>query len=159
MSCRAVIAFMAALILIRLAGQRTFGKRSAVDNVILIMLGAVLSRAVVGASPALPVFISSLVLCLFHRLLAWLSVYNDSIGKLVKGDKYSLYKNGKENQQNRKSLLLSEKDLMEGVRLQMNENNFKNVAEIFMERNGEISVIKKQLKAHKLLLWFLYKNL
>lgn len=51
MSCRSVVTFIIALVLLRLAGIRTFGKRSAFDNVIIIMLGSILSRVPVGASP------------------------------------------------------------------------------------------------------------
>src|SRR5215831_11046179 len=54
MSCRAVVAFFITLVLIRMAGIRTFGKKSAFDNVIIIMLGSILSRVVVGASPFIP---------------------------------------------------------------------------------------------------------
>jgi uncharacterized membrane protein YcaP (DUF421 family) len=40
--------------------------------------------------------------------------------------------------------LISEKDPMEGVRLQINQDSLKNVIEVFIERNGEISVVKKR---------------
>jgi uncharacterized membrane protein YcaP (DUF421 family) len=33
---------------------------------------------------------------------------------------------------------------MEGVRLQINEDTLKNVLAAYIERNGEISVVKKQ---------------
>ena len=38
--------------------------------------------------------------------------------------------------------------MMEGVRLQINENSCDNIKEIFIERSGEISVIKKEKSAH-----------
>jgi hypothetical protein len=34
-------------------------------------------------------------------------------------------------------------DIMEDVRLSLNENSLDNIEEIFMERSGKISVIKK----------------
>jgi uncharacterized membrane protein YcaP (DUF421 family) len=143
MSVRAAIAFFCALVLIRIAGLRTFGRRSAMDNVIIIMLGAVLSRAVVGASPFIPVLLACAVFVLIHRLLAWLSWNHDGIGKLIKGEHISLFANGEDNIPNMKRSMISKKDMMEGVRLQVNENSCENIEEVFIERNGEISVIKK----------------
>ncbi|MBV9962879.1 MAG: hypothetical protein JO072_11595, partial [Parafilimonas sp.] len=51
MSVRTFFTFILLMLLIRLAGMRTFAKRSAFDNIIVILLGAVLARGVVGASP------------------------------------------------------------------------------------------------------------
>src|SRR5947207_3800715 len=80
MSCRAFVMFFIALALIRIAGMRTFGKRSAFDTIIGIMLGAILIRGVIGASPFLSVVAAGFVLVLLHRLLAWLSVRNETLG-------------------------------------------------------------------------------
>jgi heme A synthase len=53
MSVRAFAMFIIYVVLIRIAGLRTFAKQSTFDNIIVIMLGAVLARGVVGASPFL----------------------------------------------------------------------------------------------------------
>ena len=142
MSSRAILVFFIALILLRIAGVRTFGKKTAFDNVIIIMLGSVLSRAVVGASPFLPITVASLVFVIVHWLLARLSFKNKLIGKLVKGEKISLYENGKENLKNMAHAKISHDDLLEGVRVKTNASDLANVKEIFIERNGELSVIK-----------------
>ena len=142
MSCRAIVAFFETLILIRIAGIRTFGKKSAFDNVIIIMLGSILSRVVVGASPFLPTTVACLAFVLVHWLLAWLSLYNDTIGRWVKGEKSSLFKDGRPNARNMRRSRISEKDLEEGLRLRINDETFEQVKEIFIERNGEISVVK-----------------
>ena len=143
MSSRAVVAFFETLILLRIAGIRTFGKKSAFDNVIIIMLGSILSRVVVGASPFLPTTVACLAFVLVHWLLAWLSLYNDTIGRWVKGEKSSLFKDGRPNTRNMRRSRISEKDLEEGLRLKINDETFEQVKEIFIERNGEISVVKK----------------
>jgi len=144
MSARAILIFFITLLLLRIAGIRTFGKKSAFDNVITILLGSILSRAVVGASPFIPTTIGCLAFVLVHWLLARLSFRSDRIGRLVKGEKASLYANGQENEPNMKRAHISQKDLLEGIRLKINERSFEEVEEIFIERNGEISVIKKK---------------
>jgi uncharacterized membrane protein YcaP (DUF421 family) len=144
MVCRAIISFLITLLLIRIAGIRTFGKRSAFDNVIVIMLGSIFSRVVVGASPFLPTTLACLAFVLVHWLLGWLSVRSDLIGRLVKGEKASLYKNGRINDRNMRRAMVSEKDLEESVRLRINSDNLQEVEEILLERTGDISVVKKQ---------------
>jgi uncharacterized membrane protein YcaP (DUF421 family) len=144
MSSRAVVTFFISLALIRIAGIRTFGKKSAFDNVIMILLGSVLSRAVVGASPYIPTVVGCLAFVLVHWVLAWLSLYNDTLGRFVKGEKSSLYADGKLNEKNMRRARISGKDLMEGLRLKINDESFEEVKEIFIERNGEFSVIKKK---------------
>ncbi|HVW61698.1 MAG TPA: YetF domain-containing protein [Puia sp.] len=143
MSSRAVVTFFVALAQIRIAGIRTFGKRSAFDNVIMILLGSVLSRAVVGASPYIPTVVGCFVLVLVHWVLAWLSLYNDTIGRWVKGEKGSLYADGKFNEKNMRRSRISMKDIEESLRIQTRQQSFEEVKEIIIERSGNISVIKK----------------
>src|ERR1700748_853447 len=115
MVCRAVVAFVITLVLIRIAGIRTFGTRSAFDNVIVIMLGSIFSRVVVGASPFIPTSLGCLAFVLVHWLLGYMSVRSDFIGRLVKGEKASLYADGTPNQTNMRKAMVSEKDLFESV--------------------------------------------
>lgn len=143
MLIRGTVVFLVALIILRIAGKRTFGRQSPSDNVIMIMLGALLSRAVVGASPFIAIIAASLVIALVHRFLTWVSFGNRSIGNVIKGRLISLFKDGKENKIDMKRTLVSHDDMMEGVRLQINSDSLNNVHEIFIERNGEISVVKK----------------
>jgi len=130
--------------MLRIAGIRTFGKKTAFDLVIIIMLGAVLSRAIVGASPFVPIICASLVMVLIHRLLGILSYHSDFIGRLVKGEKKSLYKNGVPDKTNMRQVQISRNDIMEEVRVSLNQDNLRDVEEIFIERNGKISIIKRQ---------------
>ena len=142
MSCRAFAAFFIALILLRIAGVRTFGKKSAFDNVIVIMLGSVLSRAVVGASPFIATSVSCLVLVVIHWMLAKLSYHIEFVGTLIKGKKVVLYEEEAQNKKNMESTNISQQDLMEEIRLQINRDDLKDIQKIFIERNGQISIIK-----------------
>jgi Predicted membrane protein len=144
MASRAFVLFFITLILIRLAGMRTFGIKSAFDDCVIIMLGAVLSRAITGASAFVPTVAAALVLVIIHRFLAWMSVYNRTISHLVKGKPISIYLNGKLNDKTLRQCNLSFGDIMEQARLQANKNNLDDIEEIFMERTGKISFIKKE---------------
>jgi hypothetical protein len=82
-----IVAFFICLILIRIAGRRTFGMRTAFDNIITIMLGAILNQAVVGASPFLPIIICSSGIVILHRLFTRLGVTRHFFDTVIKGDK------------------------------------------------------------------------
>lgn len=143
MACRAAVTFFLTLALIRIAGIRTFGKKTPFDNVITIMLGSIFSRVVVGASAFIPTTLACLVFVLIHRLLAWISLYNDTVGRWIKGAASSLYADGQPNRRNMRAARVSDKDLQESVRQKINEDSLTHVKEIIQERNGEISVLKK----------------
>src|SRR3954468_16171650 len=144
MCCRAFVIYFICLLYIRLAGRRAFGKVSTFDNVIAITLGAVLSRAIVGVSPFFPVLACSFLLVLLHRAVGWITMKNHQIGKVIKGDPLSLYKDGQFNENNLRASYISRRDLMEGVRDKLGENNLENVEEVVLERNGEFSILKKK---------------
>ncbi len=145
MCCRAAVVYFITLVLIRISGRRTFGKRSAFDNSIALILGAVISRAVVGASPFVPTVCSCLVLASFHRLLAWLSMKNSFIRELVKGENIMLFKDDQLQFDNMTSTLMNEKDVMSDVRTKANTDSMAHIKEIHMEASGEVSIVKKDI--------------
>lgn len=144
MSSRAFVVFFVALIFIRIAGMRTFGKQSAVDIIISMMLGAILSRGIVGASPFLPTLAASALIVVLHRVLALIAVYSEFFGKLVKGEQRILYEQGRINWKNMRRSSISLNDLLESVRLETNKNSLEDVKEAHIESNGKISVIIKK---------------
>ena len=124
--------------------MRSFGQKSAFDSTIVIMLGAVLSRAVVGANPFFSIVASGFILGIIHRCIALLGVKSDAFGRLIKGRARCLYDNGKMNRVNMFATGISRKDIMEEVHSQLNQDTLDNVQQVFMERSGQISIIKKK---------------
>jgi len=143
MCSRALVVFFIALIMVRVSGRRTFGKRTAFDNTLAIILGAILSRAIVGASPFVPTVCCSLLLVLLHRLLAYACIKSSFLDHYLKGTSIPLYQNGKLDKENLTKSLLTEKDLMGDVRLKGNATKLEEIHEIYMETSGEVSVISK----------------
>ena len=66
MTLRAIVIFFIALVLIRYTGMRMFGIKSAFDICVTIIYGAVLARAIVGASPFIPTIVASSSLVIVH---------------------------------------------------------------------------------------------
>jgi uncharacterized membrane protein YcaP (DUF421 family) len=143
MGFRALVLYFITLFLIRLSGMRTFGQQSAFDTIVVISIGALLSRIVVGASPFLPTVFAGFMLACLHRLTAMLTIKIGFLRKVFKGTEISLYKDGKFNTENMHRCMISEGDLMASVRLRTNLNSLTDVKEAIMERSGEISIIKK----------------
>lgn len=144
MGCRALVLYFIMLLFIRISGTRTFGKKTAFDNIIAITIGALLSRIVVGASAFFPTVTAGFVLVMVHRALAWASLHHKWIDRLIKGSERILYKQGKIEQENLDKSLMSRGDLMESVRINSNLNDLEAINEARLERTGEISIIKKE---------------
>lgn len=144
MSSRGVVMFIIAFLLIRISGRRSFGVRSPLDNIITISLGAVMSRAIVGASAFVPVVVCCFVIVLLHRLIGWLIAHNKAFGRFIEGEKILLFEDGVFKKENMKKALVCQEDLMQGVRKSALTEDMDNIEKVFMERNGEISAIRKK---------------
>jgi uncharacterized membrane protein YcaP (DUF421 family) len=144
MSVRAIIIFFVALALIRLTGMRSFGKSTAFDVIISITLGAVLSRAITGEVPFFPTLIAAVVLAIIHKTIALVTARSHSIGKILKGNPRLIVKNGVIIWKNMRYGDLSETDLMEGIRKNINVDKLEDVKEAYFDRDGAISAVKKE---------------
>ncbi|HEY1872045.1 MAG TPA: YetF domain-containing protein [Chitinophagaceae bacterium] len=143
MSVRSFVMFFVALILIRIGGMRIFGKRTAFDNILAIMLGAILARGITGASPFFSAVAAAGVMVIVHKILALLAIRYIVIGKIVKGIHRSLYENGEWNLKNMKVTGISRDDVMEGVRMHINSDSLDDVKEATIEKNGQVSIVRK----------------
>jgi len=144
MSARGIVVFLIALLLIRISGRRSFGIRTPLDNIIVVMLGATLSRAIVGASPFIPVIIVCLVMVLLHRIFGWFISRSAKFAQIVEGEKFLLFKDGNFIPENMEKALVCKEDLMQGVRKSALTDDMEKIKSVYMERNGEISAIKKE---------------
>lgn len=144
MSMRAFAMFFIMLVLLRFAGRRAFAKKSSFDNIIVIMLGAVLARGVVGASPFWSTVTASIVMVILHRFFAWLSVKNSFVEKLIKGDAILLFQKDDLVNHNLSRTGISKKDLHESLRLETKTDTLNDIESAFLETNGRISFILKK---------------
>lgn len=143
MGVRAFLMFFIALLLIRLGGMRIFGKKSSFDTIIVIMLGAVLARGIVGASDYWATVAASTVMVAINRLLAWLSEKHIIINNIIKGKPLIIYESGQINWKHMKMSSLTRSDLMESLRLETKKESLEYVDRAYMETNGRISFIMK----------------
>lgn len=143
MTCRTIVVFIIALLLIRISGRRSFGLHTPLDNIITIMLGAVMSRAIVGASDFMPVIAASAILVLIHRFFAYLMVHHPGFSRLMAGEKMLLFKEGNFIERNMDRAQVCKEDILQEVRKAALTEDLHVIEKIYIERNGEVNSVKK----------------
>jgi uncharacterized membrane protein YcaP (DUF421 family) len=142
MTVRAFTTFLIALFLIRVAGIRSFGSRSAFDIVLSITVGAVLSRCITGHYSYVACVAAAAVLAMMHRLFAMLVLYSTKLSSLIKGKPDVVLADNKINWEKMKQHSLSRDDLEQAAR-KAGVQSIDQVESAFFETDGKLSVILK----------------
>src|SRR5581483_3608960 len=141
---RAVIMFFATLTMVRLGGKRFLSHNTAFDAVLGFMMASMLARACNGSSPFWQTIVAGFLIVALHRIVAKVALHSHSFGNLVKGHATLVIKDGAVLSDVLRRHDLSEHDLAEDLRMNGNAARPEDVKEAYFERNGHISVIKKQ---------------
>jgi uncharacterized membrane protein YcaP (DUF421 family) len=143
MAARCVVVFIVAVIIGRLADRRALGGNAAFDVMLGVILGSVLSRGINGQASFFPTLGVGVVLVLLHRVLAVVAYRFHFISCLVKGRDRLLVRNGVCDDAAMREFDVTRDDLLENLRMDGNVADLKEVLEARLERNGRISVIKR----------------
>lgn len=143
-SLRAVVIYLGGLVVLRLGENRFLGKFTAFDIILGFVLGGLLSRAINGSGPLFPTLVAVALLVGLHYLLAKTAFHSHRFGDLVKGEAELLVKDGEIVWDGMRRKSLSERDLLEALRLHAHLDGVEQVREARFERNGDISVVKKK---------------
>lgn len=143
MVCRAILIFLYTLLLVRFGGRRIFGKNTSFDIVVGVILGSIMSRALTANAQFFPTIAAATVLVLLHWLLAALSQHSRHLGHLIKGTEVLIVKDGKIQEAALKKTNMTEHDLMESLRSTGSTTDVENVKAAYLERSGNVSVIKR----------------
>jgi uncharacterized membrane protein YcaP (DUF421 family) len=141
---RSVIVYVAALAMVRIGEKRFMGKNTAFDVILGIILGSVVSRAVNSTDSILPTLLAGFVLVGLHWLMAVISFKSDRLGDIFKGNARQLVRHGEIQWDVMQGSHISEKDLMSQVRAEGNTEDLNSIEKAFLERSGQISVIKSE---------------
>jgi uncharacterized membrane protein YcaP (DUF421 family) len=141
-SARAVLIFAYGLLLVRLAGRRVFGRWSALDIVISIIVGSNLSRALTGNSPLFGTLAATTLLMAMHWLLAQGSARSRLLSRIVEGSPIPLAREGDVDKRKLRRQSVSDADLNEALR-QSGCERVEETRLIMLEPSGKVSVLKK----------------
>ena len=142
MVLRGVLVFALTLVMYRISGRRSLGQHSLFDVCVTVLLGAILSRAVVAASPFLPTIATGFALVLFHRVIALVSARSKSFSTLVNGRPRTLVQDGRPDRQAMRKALVSDEDLAQALR-HHGLQELTDIRQMVLERNGAISVVAR----------------
>lgn len=148
MALRAVVVYGTGLLLLRLGGARILGRYSAIDIVLAILIGSVLSRAVNGTAPLVPTVAASAVFVGLHRAFAALACHSKVVSRLLKGRPSVLVRDGALLPKALLPRSLEEQDLDEAIRLAGHRPGCGEISEAWLERNGDISVVATTPNSH-----------
>ena len=144
MSLRGVIIFIFGVVLVRIAGKRAFGKASAFDIVLAIVIGSNLSRTLTASAPFIPTLAASTALVLLYRLLAWGAFSTSWLGKIIKGWPRCLVRDGQPVTKAMRRSQITDEDLREALRLHAGQEDLSGIQDAYLERNGQISFIRRR---------------
>jgi uncharacterized membrane protein YcaP (DUF421 family) len=141
---RAILIYFFGWAILRIGGNRFLGQETAFDVVLGFVLGSVLSRAINGSSTLLLAVLASALLVGVHHLLAWVTFKSRRLSWLFSGKPATLIRDGEVLPEAMRRHQFSHGDLDETLRLNGRVDDPRKVKEARFERNGKISVVKKE---------------
>jgi uncharacterized membrane protein YcaP (DUF421 family) len=142
-SLRGIIVFLVTLTAVRIGHNRSLSRKTPFDAVLLVILAAVLSRAINGSAAFFATLGGGVVLVLLHRLFAYLAFYSHGFGILVKGHPDTIVHDGQCDFRVMRRNHVSMHDLEEDMRLSAHTDDLSRIRVARVERSGDISFIKK----------------
>lgn len=140
-SIRSIIAYVYSVFLIRYTMRAHL--ETAIDFVLVVLIGAALGGALFGGGVTLlSSLISAAMIVIMHKFLAILSFISLTWGKILKGSSYMLYKDGEFCKKAMQTLQVTESDIIEECRKQLQSNDLSAVKEIRLERTGNITFVR-----------------
>jgi uncharacterized membrane protein YcaP (DUF421 family) len=144
MAVRAVVVFFLTLFFVRVSGRRSFAQHGPFDVCVTVLLGAILSRAIVGASSFWSTVAAAAVIVLLHRLVALASIRWNWVEDMVNGHTIVLVRNGRVDEQAMREALVTREDLDRSMREQIASSDLAQVRRAILEKNGHLSIVRRR---------------
>lgn len=137
---RAVLLLIFCTLLLRF-GNRRFSLNNSFDLIAMVIFGGLISRGINGSASLISTLVALIGIIATHKTIAVLSCRFHWIEYLFKGQTYLLIKDGVLQKQTLKKLNITEDDLKEQMRPQVNRGSYARVTEAYLERTGNISFV------------------
>lgn len=140
MLIRAVIVYLALLLLVRTGEKRFLGRHTAMDFILAIVIGSVLSRAINSSAPLFTTIAAGAALIGMHWAFSAIA-FRTRFGELFKGTERQIIADGEVLRDEMRKSHLTEHDLRQAIRLNAGHDDPSRVRAAYLERNGDISII------------------
>ncbi len=141
---RAVVVYVAVLVMVRLSGKRTVGQFTPFDLIVVVLLGTAVQNSLIGKDTSL---LGGLLLAATLIGLNWLVGMVTSrfhrIEKIVEGEPVVLARNGQVFEHVLRRQLISKEDFELALRMS-SVGDISDVDIALLETNGHISVVQKK---------------
>jgi uncharacterized membrane protein YcaP (DUF421 family) len=142
MAARAIYGYILLVGIVRIGHTRLLAGITPFDIVLGILLGSIASRAITGNAPYYPAIGACAVLVAMHALFAAIAFRSKAFSFLVKGRAKPIVRDGEPDPRMLRRTHTAGHDVAEALRLH-GVTKMEDVAEAHLERNGEISVVRK----------------
>lgn len=139
---RTVVVFVCLWALLRVAGRRNFAQHTSFDLCVTLLLGAILSRAVVGASSLAGTLASSLILVLLRRAAGLLVLRSARFDAWFSGQAIELEAAHRLIGRGCRRGMVSEQDILAGLRHALHTEDLDGISRVVLERDGRISFVR-----------------
>jgi uncharacterized membrane protein YcaP (DUF421 family) len=140
---RAVVVFVYGLAALRLAGRRIFGKWSAFDIIVSMIVASALSRALTGGAALGGTLLATTLLLGLHWVLSRAAARWRPLSRLIEGRPVTLATDGRLDVGRMLPYGVTRADLDEGLR-QAGVARIEDTATVTLEPSGKITVVKAQ---------------
>jgi uncharacterized membrane protein YcaP (DUF421 family) len=135
--------FLVTLVAVRLGHKRSLSRKTPFDTVLLVILAALLSRAINGSAAFFATLGGGVVLVSLHRVFAFLTFYSHRFGILVKDRPDVIVRDGQSDVSMMWRNYVSTHHLDEDMRLGVHWDDLSSIRVARVERSGDVSFIKK----------------
>ena len=140
---RAILLLVICTLILRF-GNRRFNLNNSFDILSIVITGGLISRGINGSTTFISTIVGLVGIITVHKTLAVLCRKFPSVENFFKGKQYLLIKNGALQTKTLNKLNITEKDIKEQMRQQINISTYEQVISAYLERTGHISFVVKE---------------
>lgn len=142
---RAAAMYVVLMVLFKVAGRRSLAELTTFDFVLLMIIGEATQQALLGDDFSLTNAIMIIVTLIAIDVgLSLAKLRSSKISRLIDGEPTIIVENGKLLHERLRHARLVEADVMEAARSAQGVETIDEIKFAILERNGKISVIRKE---------------